>query len=138
MAQAAKRGWQPGRALTLVAGLVVAGGVLMTATAAQTPKDKPTGTIPIKDKDKPKTGDKTPPEKTQPEKQPGLLKKMVQTGKVVKPPQGVVDNVAAVLMEGRRPPYTFERGAAALARQIVWCDIKNVVRPVKSGLQNER
>jgi hypothetical protein len=52
--------------------------------------------------------------------------------------KGVVDNAAAALMEGRRPPYTFERDAAALARQIVWCDIKNVVRPVKSGLQNER
>jgi hypothetical protein len=73
MAHAAKRGWQPGRALTLVAGLILAGGVLIAATAAQAPKDKPTGTT----KDKPKTGDKAPPEKTQPEKQPGLLKKTI-------------------------------------------------------------
>jgi hypothetical protein len=77
MAHAAKHGWQPGRALTLVAGLALAGGVLIATAPAQAPKDKPTGTIPIKDKDKPKTGDKTPPEKTQPEKEPGLHRKVI-------------------------------------------------------------
>jgi hypothetical protein len=52
--------------------------------------------------------------------------------------KGVVDSAAAALMDGRRPPYTFERDAASLARQIVWCDVRNVVRPVKSGLRNKR
>src|SRR5438132_1565190 len=77
MAQTAKRGWQPGRALTLVAGLVLAGGVLIATAPAQVTKDKPTTTIPAKDKDKPKPGDKAPPEKTHPEKPFGLGKKVI-------------------------------------------------------------
>ena len=55
MAHAAKHGWQPRRALTLAAGLLLAGGVLIAASPAQAPKDKPakdkpSGTITSKDK----------------------------------------------------------------------------------------
>src|SRR5437868_3704494 len=53
MTQAVKRGWRPSRALTLVAGLALAGGVLLAAAPDQPAKDKPTATVPAKEKDKP-------------------------------------------------------------------------------------
>ncbi len=74
MTHTAKRGWQPGRALTLVAGLVLAGGVLIAASPAQAPKDKPTATIPAKDK--PGTGTK-PGDKAPPDKPPAPHKKVI-------------------------------------------------------------
>ena len=54
MAHAVEGAWRPGRALALVAGLLLAGGVLMQATPAQAPKkpaDKPAA--PAKPADKP-------------------------------------------------------------------------------------
>ncbi len=72
MVQTAKRGWQPGRALTLVAGLVLAGSVLIATTTAQTPKDKPAATLPAKDKPGVK-----PTDKPATEKPPGPHKKVI-------------------------------------------------------------
>src|SRR2546423_1721944 len=50
MGHAIERAWRPGRALALIAGLLLAGGVLIQATPAQPPKkpaDKPNETKPV-------------------------------------------------------------------------------------------
>jgi hypothetical protein len=41
--------------------------------------------------------------------------------------KGLVDDAAASALDGRRPHYTFERDAAALARQIVWRDMNTAI-----------
>lgn len=56
MAHAAHRGWRPGRALTLLAGLLAVAGLLLQQSAAQPPKGekpdakKPDAKKPVKDK----------------------------------------------------------------------------------------
>jgi len=41
--------------------------------------------------------------------------------------KGLVDDAATSVLESRRPLHTFERDAAAVARQIVWRDVKSVL-----------
>src|SRR6185369_6797528 len=59
MVRTTNRGWQPLRALTLLTGLALVGGVLIHDTQAQPPK-KPVAPKPP-DKKPPLTADKTPP-----------------------------------------------------------------------------
>jgi hypothetical protein len=48
--------------------------------------------------------------------------------------RGVVDDAGDALLHGRRPNHMFEQDAAALARQILWLDVRSALRPRRAKI----